>query len=177
MAIYMKLDGVMGDATLGTGPLPDRPSLHMIVQSVVEDYKDWMSLTSVSWNITNGITTRAGTDADTKAAKSPNVSFVTVKKDFDAASADLVKIICKENTPRTCRIRYVATDFVGRHYLEYTFKKVLLTHWSTATDKDGAPNEEIHLNFTSFEMHYHPADAANVMQAPHRAEYDILKKP
>jgi len=176
MAIYMKLDGVKGDATLGTGPMPERVSMHMIEQAAEENYKDWMVLNSISWNITNPITTRSGTDADVKGAKTPKVSEVTIKKDFDTASANLVKTICKENTPRTCRIRFVRTDFIGQHYLEYTFNKVLLTHWSTATEKDGEPNEEIHLNFTSFEMHYHPADAENVMQAPQRAEYDTLKK-
>jgi hypothetical protein len=55
---------------------------------------------------------------------------------------------------------------------------VLLTQWTTTTDKEGAPDEEIHLNFTSFEMCYFPADETNDVgtQAPQRADYDTLKK-
>jgi type VI secretion system Hcp family effector len=184
MAIYMKLDGVRGDATLGDGPLPDRRAAqneneyaHWVEQAGTQNYKDWMNINSMDWSILNPITTRAGTDADVKASKTPKVNEVTIKKDFDTASANLVRTICKENTPRTCRIRFVKTDFIGQHYLEYIFQKVLLTHWSMSTDKEGAPSEEIHLNFTSFEMCYFPADSTNVtdMKAPQRADYDLIK--
>src|SRR5215813_12749375 len=116
MGLYLKLDGVKGDATLGTGDLPEQQTprnadearrnaeekKHWLEQSATQNYQDWMNINTMSWSITNKITTRAGTDADVKASKKPTVNEITITKDFDTASANLVRTICKENTPRTC---------------------------------------------------------------------------
>jgi type VI protein secretion system component Hcp len=193
MGLYLKLDGVKGDATLGTGSLPEQQAPknaeeaaknakeyeHWLEQAGTQNYQDWMNINSMAWSITNKITTRSGTDADVKASKTPTVNEITITKDFDTASANLVRTICKENTPRTCCIRFVKTDFIGQHYLEFILQQVLLTSWSMSTDKEGTPNEVFVLNFTSFKMSYYPTDAKNVTNMklpPQRAAYDLIKK-
>lgn len=162
MAIYMQFGSIAGDATL-------------------KGFEGWINLHHFDWNVDWNITTRADLEKAARDAKRPKVDEVTVKKEVDQASVELLKHMFHLNTPEKCIIRFVRTGMPGRIYLEYVFYNTLITKLTTASvdSEDTRPIETVKLNFTEVEMSVYSTDTsnANANTKPYRLEkYSVLEK-
>jgi type VI secretion system secreted protein Hcp len=151
MAIYMKYGSIEGDVTQA-------------------GYKKWIAITSFQWQVTWAVTTRASVKQDgTRNGLHPQLGDITIIKDSDNASADLLTEVCTSNIPKCCTIRFVRTtnhsDPDRQHYQEYIFYNCLITDittHATGDEKQERPAETIKINFTAVEMKIYSLTEANI---------------
>ena len=146
--ILMRLGGIKGDC-------------------MIEGYKDWITLESMSFNVGKNIETKSkGLDIEIKKNDEPQ--SISVDKNTDCASADLMYRAVKDRTPDpndnpvSAEIHFVEVRESGQQgdtpvteaYLRIKLGRVLIKSWSINSDQDGRPNESLDLSFDQLAMAY-----------------------
>ena len=153
MAIYLKYDGIDGDAT------------H-------EDHKKWISVESLNWGVGRAISTPVGS-AKNREASEPSVAEVTISKQMDTSSVYLFQESCTGQAGKKVDIHLVSTGSPGATYVEYTLTDTLVSGYSVSSGGD-RPTESVTLNFTKVEMKYVPLEANNEAGSPVTKGYDLV---
>ena len=152
MAIYVKIDGVDGDAT------------H-------EQHKKWLDISSMQWGVGRAISTPSGA-AMNREASEPSVSEVTLTKQMDVSTTKLFEMACVGNKGKPVTIDLVTTGSPGDIYMQYKLTDAMVSGYSVSTGGD-RPSESLSLNFTKIEMKYVPYDEDHTPLSPQLAGYDL----
>lgn len=152
MAIYLKYDGIDGEAT------------H-------DKHKQWIDVSSMQFGIGRGIATPSGAVANREASE-PSVSEITISKQMDAASPKLFTESATGAVGKKVQIHLVSTGSPGNTYVEYTLTNALISGYSVSTGGD-RPVESISINFTKIEYKLTPYDAKNTAGTPVTVSYDL----
>lgn len=152
MAIYLKYDGIDGDATQ-------------------EQHKKWFDIQSLQWGVGRGIMTTTGS-AQNREASEPSVSEVTVTMTMDRASTKLFEQACVGADGKLVTIDLCATGDPGPLYLQYKLDQTLVSGYSVSSGGD-RPSISVSLNFSKIEMKYIPLDEDNKATTPMLAGYNI----
>ncbi len=153
MAIYLKMDGIDGDAT------------H-------EDHKKWITVESLQWGVGRAIATPVGSTKNREASE-PSVAELTIAKQMDTASVYLFQEACTGQTGKEVKVHLVSTGSPGQTYLEYTLTDTLVSGYSVSSGGD-RPSESISLNFNKVEMKYIPLESNNESGSPVTKGYDLV---
>jgi type VI secretion system secreted protein Hcp len=152
MAIYMKIDGISGDATQG-------------------QHKDWIDIQSFSFGVGRGITTRTGR-AQNRESSEPSLSDISITKELDSSSV----LLCQEATVgkdgKTVKVDFCRTDKEGTPYLQIILSEVLISGYSTSSGGDRT-SESITLNYTKIEYNETGGNAKNGAGQPVKFTYNI----
>ncbi|NNG04041.1 MAG: type VI secretion system tube protein Hcp [Inquilinus sp.] len=154
MAIYLKLEGIDGNATHA-------------------DHKKWIGVDSLQWGVGRAVSTHTGRAANREASQ-PSVSEVTMSKEMDMSSPHLFNEACVGHKGKKAEIHLVSTGSPGETYLAYTLTDALVTGYSCSSGGD-RPTESISLNFTKLEMKYVPLAENNEPGSPVTKGYDLVE--
>lgn len=152
MAIYVKYDGIDGEAT------------H-------ENHKKWIDVQSMQFGIGRAISTPSGSTANREASE-PSVSEITLTKLMDSSSPKLFVESATGNAGKKVEIHLVSTGSPGNTYGEYTLTNSLVSGYSVSTGGD-RPSESISISFTKIEYKLTPYDEKNKAGSPIAVSYDL----
>jgi type VI secretion system secreted protein Hcp len=152
MAIYLKYEGIKGEATQ-------------------ENHKQWIDISSMQFGIGRGISTPSGSTANREASE-PSVSEVTVTKTMDNSSPYLFTESATGAAGKKVEIHLVSTGSPGNTYAEYTLTNALISGYSVSTGGD-RPSESLSINFTKIEYKFIPFDDKNKAGTPIPVSYDL----
>jgi type VI secretion system secreted protein Hcp len=152
MAIYLKMDGIDGDAT------------H-------EQHKKWLTVNSIQWGVGRSISTPTGSTFNREASE-PHISEVMIAKDADASTPKLFGEACTGKAGKKVVIDFVTTGSPGDTYLQCTLNDTLVSSYSVSSGGD-RPSENIGLSFTKMEMKYIPYDEKHKPGSPIVVNYDL----
>jgi type VI secretion system secreted protein Hcp len=152
MAIYLKMDGIDGDAT------------H-------EQHKKWITVDSIQWGIGRSISTPTGSTHNREASE-PSVSEVTIAKQADVSTPRLFGEACTGKDGKKVVIDFVTTGSPGDTYLQCTLSDTLVSSYSVSSGGD-RPSESIGLSFTKLELKYIPYDEKHKPGSPIVVNYDL----
>jgi type VI secretion system secreted protein Hcp len=154
MAIFMKFDGIEGDAT-------------------DEKHKNWIPLNSVSFASNREARTAIGA-ADQRQGTNVSISDVTVSKPMDLASPKLflasVVGFGKKVTIDISR----SGETEGENYLQLILDKACVTSYSIQSDGK-QHTESLTLNFLKVTKRYWPAEGDNTVGAAIPVCFDIAE--
>lgn len=153
MAIYMKYGDVKGAVT------------H-------DGYDEWIECHSFQFGIGRGIHTPVGSGAD-REASNPSVSEVTLTKELDKATKDLLEASLRGDGVEV-EIAFVSTGNPSSEILKYTLEDVLISSYSQSSGGD-RPSESLSLNFTKFTVLFTELERTNKTGSPIRTGYDLSK--
>ena len=152
MAIYLKLDGIDGDAT------------H-------QDHRNWMRIENLDLGIRRKFGTRTGVVAN-REGRQPALSPVRLVKRSCRATPLLMTESLAGSRSKTAVIHVVDTGSPGRTYIEVTLSNVLVSRYQI-DGEEGRPLESFHLYATKIELRYIPRADDNSGSAPMVASYDM----
>lgn len=152
MAIYVKIEGIDGEATQ-------------------QDHQKWIDVRSIQFGFGRAISTPTGSAANREASQ-PSVSEVVVNKGMDASSAKLFTEAVTGNKGKTVNIDLVSTGSPGNTYASYTLTNALVSAYSMSSTGD-TPSEQISLSFTKIEYKLTPFDPTNKAGTPITVSYDL----
>ncbi len=152
MAIYVKYEGIPGEAT------------H-------ENHKQWLDVGSLQWGMGRAISTPSGSTANREASE-PSVSEVSITKQMDAASPLFFTEACTGAIGKKVEIHLVSTGNPGNTYAEYVLTNALVSAYSTSSGGD-RPSESISISFTKVEYKFIPYDDKNKAGTPTTVSYDL----
>jgi type VI secretion system secreted protein Hcp len=152
MAIYLKYEGIDGEATQ-------------------ENHKKWIDIGSLQFGVGRGISTPSGSTANREASE-PSISEVVVTKQLDSSSSKLFVESCTGAAGKKVEIHLVSTGSPGNTYVEYILHNALISGYSVSTGGD-RPSESISINFTKIEYKHIPYDQANKAGTPVTVSYDL----
>jgi type VI secretion system secreted protein Hcp len=172
VAVYMKFGGFKGDATQNVG------GRVLIKDPAFLEEQGWINISDFKWGITRSITHRSGSKGNLRDPLQPSVEEITVTKDPDQATTQLLNAICYSSNAETCTIIFVKTGDPGEVYMQYKLSNVFITdiHINLADEK---PVETLKINFTKVEMAHLSSDTTNVLSKsdPDRFEFDKQTAP
>lgn len=137
MAIYMKYGEIKGDVT-------------------TEGFKDYIELHNFQWGVGRGIAMQSGS-GEGRESSLPSLSEITVTKDYDVASGDLLKEALSGNV-KNVKIVFTRTGTGGsgaQEYLTVEMKDVILSGLSLGSGGD-KPNESLSLNYSDISFNNKP---------------------
>lgn len=153
MAIYMKIDGIDGDATQ-------------------EKHEKWITVHSFQWGVGRGISTAVGS-AKGRETSEPSVSEVVISKEFDSSSV----LLCQEGTVgkegKTVKLDFCRTDTEAAPYLQIVLTNTLISGYSTSAGGSGSPSESVSLSFTKIEYSATISDEKNKAGTPIKFAYNL----
>jgi type VI secretion system secreted protein Hcp len=152
MAIYLKLDGIDGDAT------------H-------QGHQNWMRIENMDLGVRRKIRTKAGVSTN-REGRQPAISPVRLIKRSCQATPLLVTEALAGSKSKTALIHVVETGSGGRTYMELTLSNVLVSRYQIIGE-EGRPLESFQLDATKIEMRYVPLGADNSAASPMVASYDM----
>ena len=152
MAIYLKYDGIDGDAT------------H-------EEHDKWITVESLQWGVGRAIATAVGSTMNREASE-PSVAEVTIAKSMDTSSVYLFQEACTGQVGKEVKIHLVSTGSPGQTYLEYILQDTLVSGYSVSSGGD-RPSESVSLNFNKVMMKYIPLASNNESGSPVTKGYDL----
>ncbi|HUH49770.1 MAG TPA: type VI secretion system tube protein Hcp [Mycoplana sp.] len=152
MAIYLKYDGIDGEATQ-------------------ENHKKWVDVDSLSFGLARAISTPAGSTANREASE-PSVSEITIVKQMDGSSPKLFTESATGNVGKKAQIHLVSTGSPGNTYVEYTLTNALISGYNISTGGD-RPTESVSISFTKIEYKFIPYDDKNKAGTPVTVSYDL----
>lgn len=154
MAIYLKLDGVDGNAT------------HHV-------YQNWITLQNFHWGMDVDVSTTVGDATNRMGAGKITPSDVTAHKEFDKASVPLLKLAFAGLPKESCEIVVTqqASD-VGEAYLRYKLFKVFISSFVVGASDNGSPQDTFTINFEKMEVTATTVDDSN-NPSPLRGGYDF----
>ncbi|HVW54544.1 MAG TPA: type VI secretion system tube protein Hcp [Rhizobiaceae bacterium] len=152
MAIYLKYEGIDGEATQ-------------------DQHQKWIDINSLQWGVGRGISTVSGSAANREASE-PSVSEVVVTKMMDIASTKLLTEAVTGRDGKTVEIHFVTTGNPGMTYAEYKLTGALISGYSVSSGGE-RPSESISINFTKIEYKMTPYDDKNKAGTPVTVSYDL----
>ena len=152
MAIYMKYEGIDGEATQ-------------------DKHDKWIDISSLQFGIGRGISTPSGSTANRESSE-PSISEVVVTKQMDGSSSKLFTESVTGAAGKKVEIHLVSTGNPGNTYAEYTLTGGLISGYSISSGGD-RPTESISINFTKIEYKLTPFDAANKAGTTVTVSYDL----
>jgi type VI secretion system secreted protein Hcp len=152
MAIYVKYDGIDGEAT------------H-------ETHKKWLDVSSLQWGMGRAITTKAGSTSNREASE-PSVSEITITKLMDSSSPKFFVESCTGAAGKKVEIHLVTTGSPGNTFAAYTLTNALVSSYSMSSGGD-RPSESISISFTKVEYKFTPYDDKNKAGTPIAVSYDL----
>ena len=152
MAIYLKYEGIDGEATHDT-------------------HKKWIDVQSLSFGTGRGISTPAGSTANREASE-PNISEVVISKLLDGSSPKLFTESVTGTAGKKVEIHLVSTGNPGNTYVEYVLTNALISGYSVSSGGD-RPSESLSINFTKIEFKFIPYDSNNKAGTPVTVSYDL----
>ncbi|MDD2860545.1 MAG: type VI secretion system tube protein Hcp [Acidiphilium sp.] len=130
MAVYMKYAAINGDVT-------------------TEGFTNYIELSSVQWGVGRGVAMQSGS-GEGRESSLPSLSEVTITKDYDISSPDLLKEALSGGA-KDVDIVFVRTNKAGSgsdKYLEVKMKDVIMSGLSMSSGGE-KPNESLSLNYSS----------------------------
>lgn len=152
MAIYLKYEGIDGEAT------------H-------QDHQKWIDVSSFQFGVARHIATPSGATSNREASE-PSVSEITISKMMDGASPKLFTESATGNVGKKAQIHLVTTGSPGNTYTEYTMTNALVSGYSVSTGGD-RPMESVSISFTKLEYKFIPYDEKNKAGTPVTVSYDL----
>jgi type VI secretion system secreted protein Hcp len=152
MAIYLKYEGIDGEAT-------------------EHGHKKWIEISSFQFGIGRSIHTRTGA-SQSREHSEPTVSEVTISKHLDHASPKLFVESCTGSKGKKVEIDIVTTGQESEIPVHYTLEHTLISNYHVSTGGD-KPMESLSLNFTKLEMKYTPYTEDHKAGSPVAVHYDI----
>ncbi len=154
MAIYLDYEGVKGSVT-------------------AEGYQGHIEIDSFSYRITRKIAMETGHLANRESSR-PQISKVTLLKDFDNSTAGLFKEVLTGAVGKTAIIKFVrtGTDQV-EEYMDCTLENCLVSHYAMTGSCYTNPAEVILLSFSKIIISYKGRNATNQSGSPLRVGYDL----
>ncbi|BCH35554.1 hypothetical protein MesoLjLc_74840 [Mesorhizobium sp. L-8-10] len=152
MAIYLKYEGIDGEAT------------H-------DKHQKWIDVSSLQFGVGRGISTPTGAAANREASE-PSISEVVVTKQLDGSSTALFTESATGAVGKKVEIHLVNTGSPGNTYVEYTLTNALISGYSLSSGGD-RPTESISINFTKIEYKHIPYDDKNKAGTPVTVSYDL----
>jgi type VI secretion system secreted protein Hcp len=152
MAIYVKYEGIDGEATHDT-------------------HKKWLDVSSLQWGMGRAISTKSGATTNREASE-PSVSEVTISKLMDSSSPKLFVESCTGAAGKKVEIHLVTTGSPGNTYAAYTLTNALVSSYSMSTGGD-RPSESVSISFTKVEYKFTPYDDKNKAGTPIAVSYDL----
>ncbi|BCH27597.1 Hcp family type VI secretion system effector [Mesorhizobium sp. L-8-3] len=152
MAIYLKYEGIDGEAT------------H-------DKHQKWIDVSSLQFGVGRGISTPTGAAANREASE-PSISEVVVTKQLDGSSTALFTESATGAVGKKVEIHLVNTGSPGNTYVEYTLTNALISGYSLSSGGD-RPTESISINFTKIEYKHIPFDDKNKAGTPVTVSYDL----
>lgn len=135
-------------------------------------YEKQFEVHSFQFGIGRGVGSPTGGSTN-REATTPSVSEITMTKELDEASGNLIKEAYSGAGKATAIISFVRTDAGGGvTYLEYTLSNVMLSGYSVSSSGD-KPSESISLNFTKIETKITPQNADGTPGTAFPVTYDL----
>lgn len=135
MAIYLKIDGIQGDATEA-------------------NHTNWITIDSMQFSTAREVKARIGGTA-VREFSEPSVSDVTVSKPLDRASGGIFREALVGNQGKTYQIDVTSTGQGGTVLLTYILSHVMVSNYHISSGGD-RPEESITLNFAKVEVTFNP---------------------
>jgi type VI secretion system secreted protein Hcp len=138
-----------------------------------EGYKEQIEVSSFQWGMGRGVSTPVGSDSD-RESSAPSVSEVSISKDQDKASIELMKA-AMEGEGVTIVLTFCKTDAKKLEpFFEVTLHEAIISGYSLSSGGD-RPSESISLNFTKVEFKAIPMKSKNETGDPKTFTYDLSK--
>jgi len=137
--ILLKLPGIPGDSS-------------------VDGHKEWISCTSVSWDIEREFSesAKAGTlDINLGLADLPPIEL---GKSMDKSSVYLMQNAVAGSSLGTAEIHFITsagTEGSGAPYLEYKLDTAIISKWTISGSEDDRPEETVGLWYSKIWMKYY----------------------
>ena len=152
MGIYMDFDGIKGEATQ-------------------EDHKWWIDVLSLTWGTGRSIDT-ASRDTQNREATEPDLSDVTIIKQFDSASPELFTEACAGNQGKTVKIDITSTGSPSVVFCTYTLSNSVIDGFTVNSSGD-RPTESVSISYTKLEFKFTPYDDKLGAGTPTTISYDL----
>jgi type VI secretion system secreted protein Hcp len=156
MAIFMKIDGIAGEAK-------------------AVGYDAWIAVDSYSWNTSRSLYTQTGQSQDREGTLA-TIGDLSISKRMDVTSPAIFQesVVGKSKTV----LLHVTKQGSGgpEVYMEYTLTNAMISSYSvggTGDEGGGRPSEAISFNFTKVEVKYTPYDDAHNAGTPVPAGFDV----
>lgn len=154
----MKFGSIMGEATQKVS------GADLIADSAELEKHGWIGISGFKWDISRKITVKSGSQGKTSDPLQPSLSEITVNKDADNATWQLLNSICYNSSPDTCTVIFVKTGNPGEVYMQYKFSNAFITKVSIDLDpQDKSPVETLMISFTKVEMVHYSSNRSNVL--------------
>jgi type VI secretion system secreted protein Hcp len=140
MALFLKLDGIVGDSTSS-------------------EFSGWIEIQSFSWGASNPANTSSGGGG---GAGKVSFSDIVITKTISRGSPYLALACASGKHISGGEIAETKPTGNGKEvtYLTYKLTDVLVTSYQTGGDVGGRPSESISLNFTRLEIDYKGQDSS-----------------
>ena len=138
MAIYMKYGSINGDVT-------------------TQGFENYIELGSFQWGVGRGVSMQSGSKQGREASL-PSLSEITITKEYDVASGDLLKEALSGNVQEV-DIVFTRTGTGGsgaQQFMKVSMKDVILSGLSMSAAGDGKPMESLSLNYSQISFTNNP---------------------
>jgi type VI secretion system secreted protein Hcp len=134
MAIYMKYGDIKG-------------------QTTTDGFKDWITLGSCQMGAGRGVSSAKGKGANREGSE-PNISEITVTKEWDAASSSkLFEEAVSGLMDRKVEIHFTTTERAKQQaFLIIKLTDTCVSGYSASSGGEGKPMESLSLNFAKIEL-------------------------
>jgi type VI secretion system secreted protein Hcp len=157
MGIYWKHEGIDGDATQ-------------------KGYEGYTNCHDFKWSFERKFATDQVGRAFNREGAQAIVGRVTLTKEADHASGQILKTACTEHRGKPSEIAFVRTGDPGDPYLKFTLSNALFSQLQVMAFRSGdseRPTEQIELDFTKMEIEAVVLNESNGSDETLRIEYDI----
>ena len=129
MAVYMKYGSINGDVT-------------------TQDFEQYIELASVQWGVGRGISMQSGSKQGREASL-PSLSEITITKQYDVSSGDLLKEALSGNVQNVDIVltRTGTSGSGAQKYMMISMKDVIISGLSISSAGD-KPSESLSLNYS-----------------------------
>ena len=154
MAVYMKYEGIPGNAT-------------------ADGYKDYVRIDSMQFGVGRAISMEVGNLANRESSK-PSISEITCTTEVDKCLTPLFKEAVVGSAGKTVTFAVVQTGAKKLvEYLTIDLKKVLVSGWSFSVEGDNKGFLTFSLSFAEIDLSYSDYDGTNKGGSPMRNNYNL----
>ena len=151
--IHLELDGIPGD-------------------SEAANYEGQIDCSSWAWGASQAANMHVSTGG---AAAGSNVMDISITKDMDKASPNLMKYCCKGTVMPTATLTCTKSGGDGGtiEWLKVTMTNAIISNISSSGQEGSMGMESVGLNFSEYKMEFWPQDDTGAQEAAIEAEYNI----
>lgn len=154
MAIYIKYEGIKGNAT--------------------GDYAEHIAVTSMSFGVNRAVSMVPG-DMGERERSTPSLSEISITKVTDSSTAPLFKSAVGGSEGKKVEIKFARTGKDKlEEYMVYVLSDCIVSGYSISAFDEGKAEENISLSYSKIEISYTGADASNKSSGPQRGGYDLV---